>query len=90
MIKGVNRRIVEITSMENDYFEKAVLYIRPEKMSYPQNQLDLEAKAYLMDITSRVPVKNKLNNGVIRKIIFAVELVMFLTVLAYAFYYFCA
>ena len=27
MIKGVNRRIVEISGMKNDYFEKAVLYI---------------------------------------------------------------
>lgn len=44
MIKGVNRRIVEISGMKNDYFEKAVLYIRPEKSTEPIGRLELEAR----------------------------------------------
>lgn len=45
MIKGVNRRIVEISGMKNDYFEKAVLYIRPEKSTEPLGRLELEARS---------------------------------------------
>ncbi|MGN0598248.1 MAG: hypothetical protein ACI4JK_00005 [Oscillospiraceae bacterium] len=45
MIKGVNRRIVEISGMKNDYFEKAVLYIRPEKSAEPLGRLELEARS---------------------------------------------
>ena len=45
MIKGVNRRIVEISGMKNDYFEKAVLYIRPEKSAEPIGRLELEARS---------------------------------------------
>ena len=44
MIKGVNRRIVEITGMKNDYFEKAVLYIRPDKCNTSETRLELEAR----------------------------------------------
>lgn len=44
LIKGVNRRIVEITGMKNDYFEKAVLYIRPEKCGTSDTRLELEAR----------------------------------------------
>ena len=44
VIKGVNRRIVEITGMKNDYFEKAVLYIRPEKCGTSDTRLELEAR----------------------------------------------
>lgn len=44
MIKGVNRRVVEITGMNNDYFEKAVLYIRPDKSGTSQTRLELEAR----------------------------------------------
>lgn len=45
MIKGVNRRIVEITGMDNDYFEKAVLYIRTDKSFSLPARIDLEARA---------------------------------------------
>ncbi len=45
MIKGVNRRIVEITGMENDYFEKAVLYIRPDKSAAAEPRIELEARS---------------------------------------------
>ena len=45
MIKGVNHRIVEITGMNSDYFEKAVLYVRPEKTGTSPELIDLEARA---------------------------------------------
>ena len=33
MIKGVNRKIVEINRTGNDYFEKAILFINPQKLA---------------------------------------------------------
>lgn len=51
MIKGVNRRIVEISGMKNDYFEKAVLYIRPEKSSEPIGRLELEARSTVAELS---------------------------------------
>lgn len=47
MIKGVNKRIVEINNPQNEYFEKAILYIRPSKQSVPQKELNIEAMDYL-------------------------------------------
>lgn len=44
MIKGVNHNVVEITGMENDYFERAVLYIRPGKSGISHSRIDLEAR----------------------------------------------
>lgn len=35
---------MEITGMKNDYFEKAVLYIRPEKSGTSDTRLELEAR----------------------------------------------
>lgn len=47
MIKGVNRHVVEISGMESDYFEKAVLYIKSDKSSALPARIDLEARAEL-------------------------------------------
>ena len=54
MIKGVNRRIVEITSTEHEYFEKAVLYVKADKSNLPSEKITEEAREYLGRI---VPVK---------------------------------
>lgn len=45
-IKGVNKRVIEVTGTENAYFEKAVLYIRPECSALTDSRLAEEAKAY--------------------------------------------
>lgn len=47
MIKGVNKRVVEITSTDNEYFERAVLYIRPDKLDLPSARLEEEAREYV-------------------------------------------
>lgn len=45
MVKAVNKLILEINNTENEYFEKAVLYIRPEKAN--DNKLSESAREYL-------------------------------------------
>lgn len=47
MIKGVNKHIVEINNPQNDYFEKAILYVRSEKLTIPPKELSDEARNYL-------------------------------------------
>lgn len=47
MIKGVNKRVVEITSTDNEYFEKAVLYVKADKLDLPSARLEEEAREYI-------------------------------------------
>lgn len=49
MIKGVNKKVIEINDMKNIYFEKAVLYVRPEMQDTPYRHLLKEASFYLDD-----------------------------------------
>ena len=50
MIKGVNKHIVEINNPGNDYFEKAILYVRSDKLAIPPKELSGEAKSYLQSL----------------------------------------
>ena len=52
MLKGVNKSIREINDTGNMYFEKAVLYIRPEMNNVPERHIAREAAEY---INSNVP-----------------------------------
>ncbi len=47
MIKGINRRVVEITSTDSEYFEKAVLYVKADKRDVPAVRLEEEAREYM-------------------------------------------
>lgn len=48
MVKAVNKLILEINNTKNDYFEKAVFYIRPE-MAY-NSKLHEKAQSYLDEV----------------------------------------
>lgn len=50
MVKAVNKLILEINNTENEYFEKAVLYIRPEKAG--DSKLSKSAEEYLRRVSS--------------------------------------
>lgn len=45
VIKGVNRRIIEIQETDSSCFEKAVLYVRPD-CDVPPSRLEAEARLY--------------------------------------------
>jgi len=49
MIKGVSKKIIEINSTDNIYFERAVLYIRPEMSDIPEGYLSREADLFLSE-----------------------------------------
>lgn len=62
MVKAVNKLVLEINNTENEYFEKAIFYIRPEMSC--SSKLRGQAQLYLNGISlekaGKSPHKNKL------------------------------
>lgn len=85
MIKGVNRRVIEINSTQSDYFEKAVLYLRPGSVDLPQKQLSDEANAYIAEITGGRSRRNRLSAAEIAGISSAVTAVVTLILMTILF-----
>ena len=50
MLKGVNKKVVEVVETENDYFEKAILFIKAEKQERDEITLRQRASEYLRSI----------------------------------------
>lgn len=57
MLKGINRRIIEINRTNNEYFEKAILFVRGDKLDIPPQILSCEANSYLSKLI--IPKKKK-------------------------------
>ena len=47
MIRGINRSIIEIGDTENEYYERAILVVRPEYASAERAVLEDEARKLL-------------------------------------------
>lgn len=47
MLKGVNKHIIEIIPSHDEYFERAVLYLKPESEPVPRRTLMHAAGWYL-------------------------------------------
>lgn len=67
MIKGVNKQIVEINYTKNDYIEKAILIIKPEKSKLPKAFLTQKADSYMQSL---LPKSTKYQVPLHRKKIF--------------------
>mgnify|MGYP003373261771 FL=1 len=59
MVKAVNKLVLEINNTENEYFEKAIFYIRPEMSC--NIKLRSQAQLYLNKISLEKPVKFRSN-----------------------------
>lgn len=62
MLKGVNKSVVEINNTDNDYIEKAILFIKPDKQGSHLAVINLNANKYLNSlcpnkITAKKPVR---------------------------------
>ena len=60
-MRGVNKLVVEVRP-EDGYFEKAILFIRPEVQSSPQKDISYSAEKLLSDIYEKKytePIKKK-------------------------------
>lgn len=49
MVKAVNKLVLEINNTENEYFEKAIFYVRPEMSC--SSKLGNQAQLYLNGIS---------------------------------------
>ncbi len=56
MLRGVNKRIIEITNTENDYFERAILVVRHDKRTQGAALLKEQADRYIETLDPQ-PVK---------------------------------
>ena len=50
MLKGTNRRIIEVNKTNSDYFEKAILFVKSDKVGFPTHTLNNEADEFLSEI----------------------------------------
>lgn len=67
MIKGVNKRIIEINNPDSIYFEKAIFYLRPNVRELPAEVTQNEINKYIsrMGLRTEKPVRcNLLRNTV--------------------------
>ena len=47
MVKGVNKKIIEVNNPDSIYFEKAVFYLRPEVRTLPDEIARREIDRYI-------------------------------------------
>lgn len=61
MIKGVNKRIIEINRPDSIYFEKAIFYLKPNVRELPSAVTEKEVRRYvsLLGIEELKPPKNR-------------------------------
>ena len=64
MIKGVNKKIIEINNPDSLYFEKAILYVRPNVTILPDAVSQKEAERILNGL-----IRTKKRSGNFKKFI---------------------
>lgn len=50
MVKGVNKKIIEVNNPDSIYFEKAVFYLRPEVRTLPDEIARREIDRYISSV----------------------------------------
>lgn len=60
MVKAVNKLVLEINNTENEYFEKAIFYVRPEMSC--NSKLGNQAQLYLNGISLERREKHRTRN----------------------------
>ncbi len=53
MLKGVNKRVVEVVDIESEYFEKAILFLRAGRPDTDEGALRRRAGEYVRTIRPR-------------------------------------
>lgn len=52
MLRGVNKRIIEVTDTGNEYFERAILFLKYEKQNDDEKKIKESACNYLKNVES--------------------------------------
>lgn len=79
MIKGINKQIIEIRCTDDEYFEKALLFVRADKISQPRTLLEESARQYCRSVSPAPERRRRFD----RRVVFA-ALAISLPVLAAA------
>lgn len=56
-MRGVNKLIVEIKDTDSEYFDRAILFLKPEKLGTEQSRLNESAEKLLERVKSGAPPK---------------------------------
>ena len=54
-MRGVNKLIVEIKDTNSEYFDRAILFLKPEKLGTEQSELNESAERLLERVRSGAP-----------------------------------
>ena len=49
MLRGVNKKIIEINNIEGGYFDRVMFFVNDEKRSEPDSVLNNQAEKYVSD-----------------------------------------
>lgn len=49
MLKGVNKKIIEINNVEGGYFERVLFFVNEDKKTEPDSVLNRQAEKYVTD-----------------------------------------
>lgn len=65
-IRGVSKQIIEINETQNDYFEKAILFVRPSKSNVSIGQLRAHANNIVgsLDSTGKASKRSNIKTAV--------------------------
>ena len=63
MLRGVNRRILEVVETDHEYFERAILFVKEQAGEQGEPQLRQEAVRYLRSLHYRPPRRTGLLSG---------------------------
>ncbi len=69
MIRGISRSIIEVTETGSQYYERALLVIKPEYASVQHELLEREAKRLLNEMGAPSALKTRKSHW--KKILFA-------------------
>lgn len=58
-MRGVNKRVVEVTNTGNDYIERAILFVRGDKLGTDADVLDYQVRLYLRELGAAPKEKEK-------------------------------
>ncbi|MCQ2462476.1 MAG: hypothetical protein MJ177_03605 [Clostridia bacterium] len=67
MIKGVNRKVVEVNDTGSEYFEKIIFFVRPEYASVSEGKI--RERAGLIANSGTLPPPTRQNRNIIKKVL---------------------
>ncbi len=60
MVRGVNKKVVEVVDLEHAYFERAILFVKEAKQEQEDRLLRQEARQYLKSLHYNPGVRKRM------------------------------